>query len=292
MDAAQGPAMVTIGCALHLLFIALTCIACSQASAVITHTTVMRPQFVTFGDSITQRGFEPGWGSLLANAYQRRADVVSRGYSGYNSRWALQLLDAVFPQPSAAAPPPRLATVFFGANDAALPDRGSARQHVPLAEFKGNLRAIVQHLHRIGVPAVVLITPPPISEPDRITHVLQTYGVHLEEPERTNEVAGQYAAAVEEVGAELGLPCLNLWQAFQAEQDWQHRLLSDGLHLTAEGNACLYRLLQQLIDQRFPALRVAALPMDAPDHSDIDPTNVQAAFDKHFSRRGGSREEL
>jgi lysophospholipase L1-like esterase len=79
--------------------------------------------------------------------------------------------------------------------------------------------------------------------------------VHLEEPERTNEVAGQYAAAVEEVGAELGLPCLNLWQAFQAEQDWQHRLLSDGLHLTAEGNACLYRLLQQLIDQRFPALR-------------------------------------
>jgi hypothetical protein len=38
--------------------------------------------------------------------------------------------------------------------------------------------------------------------------------------------------------------------------------------------------------------RVAALPMDAPDHSDIDPTNVQAAFDKHFSRRGGSREEL
>lgn len=174
--------MVTIGCALRLLlFIALTCIACSQvrrcsacsqaaikqamravlptrwqmrqrqhatlhasaapastaaagftvvscalqASAVITHTTVMRPQFVTFGDSITQRGFEPGWGSLLANAYQRRADVVSRGYSGYNSRWALQLLDAVFPQPSAAAPPPRLATVFFGANDAALPDRGS-----------------------------------------------------------------------------------------------------------------------------------------------------------------------
>lgn len=40
------------------------------------------PQFVTFGDSITQRGFAPGWTSALADAYQRRADVVNRGYSG------------------------------------------------------------------------------------------------------------------------------------------------------------------------------------------------------------------
>lgn len=88
-----------------------------------------RPQFVTFGDSITQRGFAPGWTGALADAYQRRADVVNRGYSGYNTRWALQLLDRVFPPPepaaAAAAPPPRLVTIFFGANDAALPERGS-----------------------------------------------------------------------------------------------------------------------------------------------------------------------
>ena len=90
----------------------------------------MRPAFITFGDSITQRGFAPGWSSLLADAYVRRVDVINRGYSGYNSRWALQLLDRVFPSPPAgasatAAPPARLATVWFGANDAALPDRGS-----------------------------------------------------------------------------------------------------------------------------------------------------------------------
>lgn len=46
------------------------------------------------------------------------------GYSGYNSRWALQLMDRIFPA-NAPAPPPRLVTIFFGANDAALPDRGS-----------------------------------------------------------------------------------------------------------------------------------------------------------------------
>lgn len=81
----------------------------------------MRPQFVLFGDSITQRGFAPGgWAAALADRYQRRVDVINRGYSGYTSRWALQLLDRVFP--SAAAAPVSLAVVWFGANDAALPD--------------------------------------------------------------------------------------------------------------------------------------------------------------------------
>lgn len=43
----------------------------------------------------------------------------------------------------------------------------------------------------------------------------QTYGVELAVPERTNEVAGQYAAAAEALAEELGVPCLNLWRAFQ-----------------------------------------------------------------------------
>ena len=74
-------------------------------------------------------------------------------------------------------------------------------------------------------------------------------------PERTNEVAGQYAAAAEALAAELGVPCLNLWREFQAVEGWGERLLCDGLHLTEEGNAEVYRLLQALIDHRFPELR-------------------------------------
>lgn len=92
------------------------------ASTLLSHAAAMRPAFVCFGDSITQRGFAPGWTGMLADAYQRKADVINRGYSGYNTRWALQLLPRVFP---AGAPPPELVTLFFGANDAALPDRGS-----------------------------------------------------------------------------------------------------------------------------------------------------------------------
>jgi len=34
-----------------------------------------------FGDSLTQRSFEPaGWGAALAHLYGRRCDVYNRGY--------------------------------------------------------------------------------------------------------------------------------------------------------------------------------------------------------------------
>ena len=59
----------------------------------------LRPAFILFGDSITQRGGAVGgWATRLAERYTRRADVVNRGYSGYNTAWATHLLPLVFPQ--------------------------------------------------------------------------------------------------------------------------------------------------------------------------------------------------
>ena len=52
-------------------------------------TKSLRPQIVLFGDSITQRGFAAGgWGARLADHYVRKADIINRGFSGYNSTWA------------------------------------------------------------------------------------------------------------------------------------------------------------------------------------------------------------
>lgn len=53
----------------------------------------VRPVVLLIGDSLVQRSFEPGgWGSRLAHDYARSADVVSRGYSGYNTRWVKDLM--------------------------------------------------------------------------------------------------------------------------------------------------------------------------------------------------------
>ena len=41
---------------------------------------------------------------------------------------------------------PAAATIFFGANDAALLGRTSERQHVPVEGYKENLKKIVHHL--------------------------------------------------------------------------------------------------------------------------------------------------
>lgn len=53
-----------------------------------------------------------------------------RRLSGYNTRWALKVLDGAME----GAVEGGAEMVFFGANDASLPDKARAHQHVPLRE--------------------------------------------------------------------------------------------------------------------------------------------------------------
>jgi lysophospholipase L1-like esterase len=187
----------------------------------------LRPTWVFFGDSITQQGSGPsGWVSCVQDAYQRKVDVVNRGYSGYNTRMAKLVLPHIFPRTFGAEggagvehvqAPPDLACVFFGANDAALPDRTSAKQHVALDTYVNNLKSMVTYLKReVGVKTVVLLAPPPVSEPHRLIHAKKTYDIDLEASERTSEVTGAYAAACVAVAQELGVPCVDLFSVFNA----------------------------------------------------------------------------
>lgn len=47
-------------------------------------------------------------------------DIINRGFSGYNSRWAKFLLLRAL---QTRSQPPALLTIWLGANDAVLPDR-------------------------------------------------------------------------------------------------------------------------------------------------------------------------
>lgn len=241
--------------------------------------TVKRLQYVLFGDSITQQSFEAGgWGARLTAQYARKADVILRGYSGYNIVWASHLLQAVFP--SDAPSLPDLVTVFFGANDAALKGGCNDRQHVSLEDYKKRLVATVNHLRDAGVRAVVIITPPPIDESARRRARMQRHGLtadQVTEPDRLNVVTGKYAAIGREIAAELGLPCADAWSEFQQNSNWR-ALLSDGLHLSPSGNEALYKLLQSTIDTHLPELRYESLPFDFPLHDEISAANPGAAF--------------
>ncbi|XP_050257081.1 GDSL esterase/lipase At5g62930 [Quercus robur] len=237
----------------------------------------MRPRIVLFGDSITEQSFRSGgWGAALADTYTRKADIVNRGYGGYNTRWALFLLHHLFPLDSTK--PPAAATVFFGANDAAILGRTSERQYVPLEEYKENLRKIVFHLKECcPTMLVVLIPPPPVDEAGRKEYAQSVYGEKaVELPERTNEVTRLYAEQCIELAKEMGLRSVDLWSKMQETEGWQRKFLSDGLHLTSEGNAVVHQEVVRVFNEAW--LSAAEMPYDFPHHSEIDGKNPEKAF--------------
>ncbi|KAL2243742.1 GDSL esterase/lipase At5g62930 isoform X3 [Sesamum indicum] len=238
----------------------------------------MRPQIVLFGDSITQQSFRSGgWGAALADIYSRKVDVVLRGYGGYNTRWALLMLNQIFPLGSAK--PPVAVTIFFGANDAARLEGTGKRQHVPVEEYKDNLRKIVQHI-KSGSPntLVILITPPPIDVEGRREYARSLYGDKASEtPDRTNEATGVYAKQCVTLANELGLPSVDVWSKMQETEGWQKKFLSDGLHLTPEGNAVVFSEVVKIFDEA----GFSDLPYDFPPNSEIDAEHPEKAFLQH-----------
>lgn len=139
--------------------------------------------YLQFGDSLTQYSFDPegGWGAALAHRFQRRADVVNRGFSGYNTRIVQRELPRhVLPLVDVDT---LLTTVFLGANDAAIPP---AHQHVPLDEFRTNLTAIVLEIQKKNPSGKVLvITPPPIYRAGRIAFQRARDDIAADQPDPT-----------------------------------------------------------------------------------------------------------
>ncbi|XP_047059631.1 GDSL esterase/lipase At5g45920-like [Lolium rigidum] len=238
----------------------------------------MRPRLVLFGDSITELSFAAGgWGAALANHFGRQADVVLRGLSGYNTRWALKVLDRAMEGAANESADPAAVTVFFGANDASLPDQQQAHQHVPLDEYQTNLRAICAYFKsKWPAAAIILITPPPIDEPARIRDM---YGDNAasRQPERTNEAAGTYAQACISVAKELDHPVIDIWTQMQQFPDWQTSALCDGLHFTPFGNKILFdEVLKTLASVGFSQ---QSLRPDLPLFHEIDPKDPLKALE-------------
>ena len=113
---------------------------------------------------------------------------------------------------------PRDQTVFFGANDACLP--GSATgQHVPLNEYKKNLKDILKHPTVAAQnPRLILLTPPPVNE-----YQLEEADLVQEstDPLRSAAHTKKYADACRQVGADVGVTVLDVWSIVMAETGWK-----------------------------------------------------------------------
>eukprot|EP00002_Diphylleia_rotans_P036034 TRINITY_DN7905_c0_g1_i3.p2 TRINITY_DN7905_c0_g1~~TRINITY_DN7905_c0_g1_i3.p2 ORF type:complete len:203 (+),score=37.80 TRINITY_DN7905_c0_g1_i3:49-657(+) len=129
-----------------------------------------RPLAVLYGDSLTKFGsrVDPlGWAFLLDDLYDGRLDILNRGHSGYNSRWARLLFPQYF-QSLPTSDRKSLLFLFLGANDSVLPGR---RTYVPLDEFEENMHFLLEMLQnprivhsQSSLRTIIVITPPPVDE--------------------------------------------------------------------------------------------------------------------------------
>lgn len=234
------------------------------------------PNILLFGDSITEFGFgqngQVGWASLLASTYTRRADVVSRGYSGYNTEHALSVLPSILGSSSGGSEnyptskvPLLFSTVFFGANDASLP---TARQHLPLEDYCENIREIVTTIrshvddetnlkqekptpfsnHHHQTP-IIMFTPPPVS-PKAWDHFCTVTSPRPLSP-RSNAQCKLYGTKLKEIGREMDCSIVDTYQLLGGDkgEEYYKRYLVDGIHLNGEGNRIVYDGLMEVIKE-------------------------------------------
>mmetsp|Transcript_15966 Transcript_15966/g.26087 ORF Transcript_15966/g.26087 Transcript_15966/m.26087 type:complete len:238 (+) Transcript_15966:2452-3165(+) len=180
--------------------------------------------------------------------YVRRADVLNRGFSGYNSRWAKEILDRIGTDDLC------LATVLLGANDAQ-----DGAQNVPVEEYKENVRSIVSHFSGCG--RVLLITPPPVDAEKYLQVFLvpraEQNGTKKEDivVDRSTDNVKPYVDACMELGKELGVPVVDIFTPLRDSPDLGS-YLSDGLHFSEKGDGFVFDELMKVVEKAFPEIVV------------------------------------
>ncbi|EPS42541.1 hypothetical protein H072_3474 [Dactylellina haptotyla CBS 200.50] len=227
-------------------------------------TTYSYPSILIFGDSITQgiwknqSGYSPG--AALNDIYSRKLQVLERGFAGYNTANARYIVNKIIP-PANGAVAVKLLVLWLGANDCILSTAASG-QHVPLAEYKANLKAIINSTNMLTHIAkgakVIIVAPPAYNE--------YQGGAYNADHKAVNHKA--YAEAAGQVAAEMGHAFLDMWTIMMNSVGWQTgdpligdinvasssglaSLLQDGLHPSAAGYKLFYQGLRNITCSTF-----------------------------------------
>ncbi|KAG0197275.1 hypothetical protein BGX28_009234 [Mortierella sp. GBA30] len=259
--------------------------------------------FLLLGDSITQHSFnvkEQGFGAQLAHLYQRRLDIINRGFSGYTTEQAIHLLPQFLPRSqhqsqngshqkeesqSPSTSNIQFLTIFYGANDACL---APSPQHVDLARYEENIRTLIDMVHSPDSSTyspetkVIVICPPPINE-DRWALRRKDQGMKMD---RDKDVTRRYAEACLRIGKEYRsrnrqqqaqqcqVDVIDTWGIMMEQvRTGKHTLdgyLKDGLHLASEGNNVIFEEIMKVIKSRYPEWDPSTMPMHAPWWGHLD----------------------
>ncbi|KAB1224358.1 GDSL esterase/lipase CPRD49 [Morella rubra] len=206
----------------------------------------------------------------LENLSLLKANILLRGYSGWNSRRALQVIDQVFPK--GAEVQPSLVIVYFGGNDSIRPHPSGLGPHVPLPEYIENMRKIALHLKSLSENMRILfLSTPPVNE-EQIREKLRD---KLGDMGRTNESCRIYSEACLELCKEIDVKAIDVWNAIQKKDDWLTACFTDGVHLSSEGSKIVVKeIMKALRDADWePSLHWKSLPAEFGEDSPYDPVS-------------------
>lgn len=219
----------------------------------------MRGKIILLGDSITEESFDQthlGWGAGFASLYSRSADVLNRGFSGYNTRWIKAMIPNILSEFQNNPSQVIITTLLLGSNDCAS---ASSFQHVPLAEYRDNLTSIVIQLLQFNPNMeVLLITPPPIDH----NSINPNWDIR--------SAVKDYAITAAAVATERRIISVDLWKGPHAMDDSD---LRDGLHPNAAGNTAILANILAAIKESLPQYLPEVLYNYPPwsDLANVDP---------------------
>ncbi|KAI0461456.1 hypothetical protein LJB42_000752 [Komagataella kurtzmanii] len=246
-----------------------------------TTKDLLYKKFVLFGDSITQRTFDQyilggdpsrldySLGAQLTSIYNRKLQVLNRGFSGYNTEHARHILPELLRlEHDESNSKVELMWIFFGSNDAV--EKGL--QKVELERYEQNLNFLTQLALDRGIK-IILITPGVVDDCVLSQRDPEWKDGHF----RTTTRNKMYAAAVKRVGKHFNVPVLDLLTALETHGNFE-QLLVDGLHFLGKAYQILFRELLNLIETEYPELHPDKLPMKLPYWRDIDPSDIEGSL--------------
>ena len=227
-----------------------------------------------------------GWAALLARDYGRRCDVLTRGYSGYNTRWILSDLQAgKLALPSSTTVSVKAITLMLGSNDHVRP---ADPMHVPVDEYERNLGAIVANLsERYPAAELLLMTPPPCDAAKFKKMWKEISNNQYDGAARGEERLVPYLLAGKRVaqrlkasGAKVRLVDVHdefIARAKAAGDASFGECLWDGLHMNAQGEQHIYKIVAKAL----VAAGVAPL-----DHELHRPHSLHMCYPTRFDHDG------
>lgn len=202
-------------------------------------------KLIILGDSNSQFGYgESQWISKISDLFQRKCDVINRGFSGYSTDHIKVILPRLMQefQPSSICG----CLIMLGTNDSTKST--NQIQHVTLDRFRENMIWIIDYLIGFGIEKekLILISPPRIDDAKWSQEVLTRFG---NESTHFDHLVRDYARTSIEVAKEKNLVYFDFHQEMLKNDLDYKDYLNDGLHLSIKGGEFLFKHLEPLLNK-------------------------------------------